>query len=94
MTPFFMFGKYSPEAMKKISAARTKNAQNLIKKMGGKVDAMYALLGEHDLVLIVDLPGVKEAMKASVALGKATGISFSTAPAIAVSEFDKLMSPK
>ncbi|MFQ5865427.1 MAG: GYD domain-containing protein [bacterium] len=51
MSTFFMFGKYSSEALKKISAKRTDEAVNLIKKMGGKVEAMYALIGEKDFIV-------------------------------------------
>ncbi|MBN1672487.1 MAG: GYD domain-containing protein [Kiritimatiellae bacterium] len=88
---FFMFGKYSTQAIREIDAARTLKAINLIKAFGGSVKEMYALLGPHDLVFIVDLPGVQEAMKASVALTKQTGIGFSTAPAMTVEQFDKLI---
>jgi uncharacterized protein with GYD domain len=91
MAKFFMFGKYSAEAMKDISAERTGKALNVIQKFKGRVDGMYALLGEHDLVLILDLPGTAEAMQVSVALNKLTGIGFTTAPAINVEEFDELM---
>ena len=52
---------------------------------------MHALLGEKDLVFIVSLPGVEQAIQASVALSKMTGIAFTTAPAITVDDFDKLM---
>jgi uncharacterized protein with GYD domain len=86
-----MFGKYSIDAMKEISAERTKNATAVIGDCGGKIKAGYALLGETDLVLIADFPGVKEAMKASVELTKLLGISFMTAPAVTVEEFDKLI---
>jgi hypothetical protein len=33
-------------------------------------------------------------MQASVALGKLTGVSFCTSPAVSVEEFDKLMGGK
>jgi len=93
MATFFMFGRYtSAEALKGISPKRTKEAENLIKKFGGKVESMYVLLGEKDLVAILTFPGVEQAMKASVALGKMTGISFTTMPAVPVEEFDKLIS--
>jgi uncharacterized protein with GYD domain len=92
MTTFFMFGKYSSEALKNMSAERTEKAVSLIKKFGGEVNSMYALLGEQDLVLIVDFPGVEQAMKASVALTKMTGVSFTSSPAVAVEEFDKIIS--
>ncbi|MDD3581591.1 MAG: GYD domain-containing protein [Desulfobacca sp.] len=91
MPTFIMCGKYSGEAVKQISAARTDQAISLIKQFGGEVKAMYALLGETDLILILDLPGVEQAMKVSVALGQATGIAFTTSPAVPVAEFDKLM---
>lgn len=91
MAVFFMFGKYTSEAIKGISPKRTEKAVELIKKSGGEVKSMYALLSEQDLVLIVSFPGIEEVMKASVALSKQTGIAFTTAPAVEVGEFDKLM---
>jgi uncharacterized protein with GYD domain len=88
---FFMFGKYSSEAVKGISADRTEQGNRVIKKFGGEVISLYALLGEQDLVLIAEFPGIEEAMKASVALSKLTGISFTTSPAVPVEEFDKMI---
>jgi uncharacterized protein with GYD domain len=86
-----MFGRYSSEALKGMSAKRTKESESVIKKFGGKVESMYALLGEKDLVFILTFPGIEQAMKASVALSRMTGISFTTLPAVTVEEFDKLM---
>jgi uncharacterized protein with GYD domain len=53
--------------------------------------AAYATMGKTDVLAIVEFPGVSEAIKASVALNKALGISFSTVPAIYVEDFDKLV---
>ena len=91
MAIFIMFGKYSSEAVKDISSKRTEKAVSLIKKFGGDVKAMYAVLGKKDVVFILSFPGIGEAMKASVALSKMTGISFSTTPAVTIEEFDKMM---
>lgn len=91
MGTFFMFGKYSSEALKGMSAKRTDEANSLIKKLGGEVISIYALIGEYDLVLIVNFPGIEQAMQASVALSKLTGVSFTTSPAIGVEEFDKII---
>jgi uncharacterized protein with GYD domain len=49
------------------------------------------MLGENDLILIVDLPDTERAMRTSVALTKLLGISFTTSPAVTVKDFDKLM---
>jgi uncharacterized protein with GYD domain len=86
-----MFGKYSLEAVKGISAKRTNQAQTLVKKYGGEVKAGYALLGGTDIVLVVELQDNERAMQVSAALTKLLGISFKTSPAVSFEEFDKLM---
>ena len=90
MATFVMLGKYTPQALADLSPKRTDKAVALIKKHKGEVVSMYATLGENDLVLILEFPGVEEAMKASVALTKMTGIAFNTSPAVPVEMFDKL----
>ncbi len=90
MITFLMFGKYSSEAIKGISGARTVEANNLIKKDGGEVISQYALLGESDLLFIVNFPSVDDVIRSSVALNKLTGISFNSVPAITVDQFDKV----
>jgi len=90
MAKFLMLGKYSQEAIKGISGERTKKAVSMIEKSGGKVNSMYVLLGNYDLALVVDLPGVCEAMKISIALTDLTAISFISYPAMTVEEFDKI----
>lgn len=91
MATFFMFGKYSQQGMEGITAGRTAKAKQVIGKLGGKVQSMHILLGVYDLVIVADLPDTAAAIKASVALTKLTGIGFSTAPAIPVAQFDKLV---
>jgi uncharacterized protein with GYD domain len=91
MATYFMFGKYSKDAVKSISAKRTDRATAMIKENGGELKEGYALLGDYDLVLIVDLPDTEHAMQTSVALSGLLGISFSTTPAISVADFDKLV---
>jgi uncharacterized protein with GYD domain len=91
MPIFMMFGKYSSEALKGISPERTDKAVEVIKKNGGKVISMYAVMGEHDLVLTLDFPDSEKALAASVALNKLTGISFTTSPVVEVEKFDKLI---
>lgn len=89
-----MFGKYTAKAVEEISAERTEQAVGEIRKLGGEVKAMHVLLGEYDLIFCVALPGIDEAIKASVALSKLTGISFTTCPAVTVETFDRLIADK
>ena len=91
MATYLLFGKYSPDSAKSISSKRTTQTMDLIKKNGGQFKAGYALLGDIDLVLVVDLPDTEQAMQTSAALTRLLGISFTTAPAVMVEDFDKLM---
>jgi uncharacterized protein with GYD domain len=91
MATFIMFGKYSAEALKGMSSARTQQIAATIKKFGGEVQGMYATLGDHDLLFVLSLPGIEQALQVSVALNKMTGIAFATTPAVTAAEFDKII---
>jgi hypothetical protein len=43
-------------------------------------------------MMAIDLPDNRQAMTVSMALAKATGIAFTTSPAVSIDEFDKLAS--
>lgn len=90
MATYIMFGKYSVEGLKGISAKRSDDAKALLKKHGGELKAGYAMLGGVDLILIAELPDTARAMAASAALAKLTGVAFTTSPAVTIEEFDKL----
>lgn len=92
MPIFIMFGKYTQESLLNVSAQRTKKAIKIIEKNGGKVISMYAVMGEHDLVLTLDFPDSEKALCASIGLNMLTGISFSTSPVVDVETFDRLIS--
>jgi uncharacterized protein with GYD domain len=63
----------------------------LVEKFGGSVEGGYALLGDTDLVIVLEAPDTESVMKISVGLSKMTGISFTSAPAVTFDEFDQYM---
>ena len=91
MATYIFFGKYTLEGMKGMSAERTKQAEDIVKKFDCKVKDGYALLGPIDIVFIAEFPNTEKAMQTSAALSKLTSITFTTAPAVTIDEFDKLM---
>ena len=91
MSLYFMFGKYSSEAVQEIAKERTAEVNRIVNEFGGEIKSMYILMGAYDLILITSFQNMKEALQASIAMTKATGISFSTLPAMPVEEFDKLI---
>ncbi len=88
MSTFCMMGKYDKDSLAEASGGRTREAENLIARYQCTVKSMYALLGQNDLILIVDLPSVEDAMKVSIGLTKLTGIAFVTSPAMSIKDFD------
>jgi len=94
MDSFFMFGNYTPEAIDKISTMRTEKANTIIGDCGGVLKAAYALLGETDIIAIVEFPSIEQALKASVELSRQLGITFKTEPAVSMDKFDKLVTGK
>lgn len=92
MATFFMFGNYTAKSIKEMSVDRTQRVVEEIQKLDGQVQAMHAMLGAHDLIFCVHLPDVESALKASVKLTQVTDISFTTAPAVSVEHFDKMIS--
>jgi len=90
MTTFFFFGNYSQDSIKKIDPKRTKKAEEIIQGYGGTLKWVYALVGEYDLLFMVELPGIHEAIQASLAITAATGVSMQTVPAVPVALFDDL----
>ena len=91
MSIFLMFGKYSSDAAKEVSSARTEKARRVIQKNEGKIISMFAVMGEHDLVFTIDFPDADKAIATSVALYRLTGIHFTTSPVVDVEQFDKLV---
>lgn len=90
MTRCLMIGRYTVGSIEDISENRTQKAVDFIRGLGGRVENMYALLGGYDLVFVVDFPKLETALKASLGLTMMTGISFTTYPAVAVEDFDKM----
>jgi len=91
MAKYFLFGKYSVEALKGISSDRTKKFIELAEKLGGKVISIDVTLGCKDLVIAVDMPNTSAVMKLSIGMAKISGIGFTSSPAVSVEEFDKMM---
>jgi uncharacterized protein with GYD domain len=88
MHTYFLLGRCTPESIGHISSERTRLAISTIEESDGQIIGLYALLGEYDLVFIVNLPGNREAMETSVRLCQRTGILFRSLPAVRAEQFD------
>ena len=91
MATYFLFGRYSADAVKGMSSARTEKATQLIQKYGGELKSMHIITGEYDIVIMATFPGLSNVVKAIVSITKLTGIGFVTCEAIPVEEFDRIV---
>jgi len=91
MALYMMFGKYTKTSLGEINSSRTKEAVGIIERLNGQVVSMYAMLGQYDIILVVNLPGNREAMEVSVGLSQISGIQFITGPVIPVDRFDAMI---
>ncbi len=91
MKTFLMLGKSSSKELREIGLKYKAEVVSLVRNFGGDVKSIYVMLREKYLVLILTFPGMKKAMKASVALSKLTGISFEIRSAVPVEELNKVM---
>ena len=53
MAVFIMFGKYTHRGLEEISSERTGKATEMIENCNGEIKAIYALLGDHDIVVFM-----------------------------------------
>jgi uncharacterized protein with GYD domain len=60
--------------------------------VGGKLDAIYFALGDHDVFVIADLPDTIAAARISAAVGATGLIESTTVPLLTVAEADKAFS--
>jgi uncharacterized protein with GYD domain len=62
MGKYLVQAAYSAEGLKGLQKDKASGRQQAVSKavegLGGKVEAMYFALGEHDVLLIVDMPDV------------------------------------
>lgn len=91
MHTYLMFGKRSAHAPHNLNNWRTEVGRRIIGDLGGTLTDGYALLGEYDLCLIAQFPRMADAMRAAVALSKATDMSFRTCAATSLDELDEVI---
>jgi uncharacterized protein with GYD domain len=90
---FLIEAKYTAEGLKglandKASGRKAAVAQT-IKKMGGKLDAIYFCLGENDVILIADLPDHVSAAALGTAASASGMVRTKTTTLLTVEEADE-----
>ena len=70
------------------ASARKKAVEQAVKSVGGKIEALYWAFGDHDTVLIVDLPDNTAAVAFSLTVSASSAARTTTTPLLTAQEVD------
>jgi uncharacterized protein with GYD domain len=95
--PKFMFKvTYTPEGLKGLRKDKASGREKAVfagcEAHGGKCDALYYAIGEDDVIVVADMPGLAQATALAVAVG-ATGMysKVQTVALLTVAEMDQVL---
>ncbi len=95
MPKYLLHAKYSAEGarglMKDGGTKRKNAAEELVKSVGGKLDAFYFAFGEDDALVVVDAPDHASVAAASLAVSASGLVSTRTTVLLTPEEMDQAM---
>ncbi len=93
MAIYIMFSKLTNEGRATIKKhpERIKEVDKEIERMGARVLAQYAVLGEYDFINILEAPNNETIARVSIDLGARGTVQLTTMPAIPIFEFIEKM---
>lgn len=96
MAMYIMLSSLTDEGRKtiKMRPERIREVNKELEKMGIKVLAQYAVLGEYDFVNVLEAPDNETMARVSVELGARGTVQLRTMPAIPIEEFAQLFKTK
>jgi uncharacterized protein with GYD domain len=93
MPKYLWKGNYSPQGVKGLlkegGTAREKAVRELLEGIGGKLDAYYYALGDHDAYCIIDVPDNATATAVSLAIAAAGITKVQTIALLTSAEVDQ-----
>ncbi|HKX08611.1 MAG TPA: GYD domain-containing protein [Stellaceae bacterium] len=95
MAKFLVKGNYTAEGLKGLqkdkASGRRAAVATACEALGGKLDALYVSLGDHDVVAIVDLPNTQAVVSLSVAASSSGLVRTKTTALLTVEEADQAL---
>ena len=95
MPKYLIQASYSAEGLKGLqkdkASGRRAAMMTLLEGLGGKLDAVYYCLGEHDVIVIADLPNIQAATALSVGVSATGLVHTKTTALLTVEETDQAL---
>jgi uncharacterized protein with GYD domain len=76
------------------ASGRRADVQAAVKALGGKVEALYYAFGEHDVIMVADLPNAATAAAFSLRTSGTGTVRVRTTPLLTVEEMDQALEVK
>ena len=96
MAKYLIEASYTAEGLKGLvkdkASGRKTAVSGVIKKAGGKLEAMYYSLGEYDVVLIADMPDNASVAAISAAVGATGAVRLKSTALLTIEEMDEALS--
>jgi len=98
MAKYLVAASYTAEGLRGLQKDKASGRKQAILKLmegiGGKVDAVYYALGEHDVLLIVDVPDTITAAALSITVSSSGLVRTKTTALLTVEEADRALEKK
>jgi uncharacterized protein with GYD domain len=98
MPKYLIEASYTAEGvrglMKDSASGRRAVVKDSVKSLGGKLESMYYSFGDHDALIILDLPDNVAAAALSAAVGATGMVRIKTTVLLTVEEVDKAVAKK
>ena len=95
MPKYLVEASYTAEGLKGLQRDKASGRREAIKKavegLSGKVEAMYYALGDHDVIVVVDLPSTIVATRLAVAVSASGLVRTKTTALLTVEEADEAL---
>jgi uncharacterized protein with GYD domain len=97
--PKYLFqGTYTADGIKGLekdkASGRAAALRSALEALGGRLEAFYLAFGEHDSVLLADLPDNGSATAFTLTVSKSGLVRTTTTPLVSVEEADKALEKK
>jgi uncharacterized protein with GYD domain len=95
MAKYLIEASYTPEGLRGVqkdkASGRKEVVAKAVERLGGKLEAMYGALGEHDGVLILDLPDAVSAAALAMAVSATGMVRTKTTALLTIEEMDRAL---
>jgi len=95
MPKYLIEASYTAEGLKGLqrdkASGRRDAVRNAVEGLGGKIEAMYYALGDHDVIVVLDLPSPIAATRLSVAVSASGLVRTKTTTLLTVEEADEAL---